>query len=248
MNEPVSLQLEPVNRRRAHEEVVHQIRREILAGRLKVGDRLPGERQLSETLGVSRASVREAMRVLEGMSIIRARTGTGPASGSVVVAEVGEVFTDALLMNTVLEKVALAEVIDVRAALEAYACRQAAQVAEPAHLDRMRAVVEEMEAGELERRLFLEQDTLFHLAIAESCGNSLVAHLMGSMREVILHTLGRVFTDAPESAEMRQVVTAEHRDIFEAIDNGDGERAATLVHAHIMKSYDRMRLAGDQSG
>lgn len=246
MEKPVNLRLEPVSQRRAHEEVVHQIRREILAGRLKVGDRLPGERQLSEMLGVSRASVREAMRVLEGLSIIRARTGTGPSSGSVVVAEVGDVFADALLLNTVLEKVSLVEVIDARAMLEAYACRQAARVAEPEHLQRMLAVVEEMEEVDSDPQPFLEHDALFHLLIAQSCGNTLVAHLMGSMREVILQTLGRIFTDTPEWAAMRKVVAGEHREIFEAISSGDGDRAADLVHAHIMRSYDRMRIAGGQ--
>jgi DNA-binding FadR family transcriptional regulator len=59
--------------------------------------------------------------------------------------------------------------------------------------------------------------------------------------------LGRIFTDVPEWPAMREVVTAEHRDILETISNGEGERAATRVHAHIMKSYDWMLLAGGQS-
>lgn len=245
MEQPAKLELEPVNRRRAHEEVFYQIRREILAGRLKVGDRLPGERQLSETLGVSRPSVREAMRVLEALSIIRAQSGTGPASGSVVISDVGDVFTDALLMNTVLEKVELDEVVDVRAMLEAYACRQAAQVAEPAQLDAMLAAVEAMEGGDLTPEAFLEEDMTFHLRIAQSCGNSLVAHMMGSMREVILHTLGKIFPRVPEWESMREVVAAEHREIFEMVKAGEGDRAAELVHAHITQSYVRMHLAGE---
>ena len=66
-----------------------------------------------------------------------------------------------------LEKVGLAEVIDGRAVFEGYACRRAAQVAEPTPLDRMRAVVEEM-GGELDMQAFLEHDTRSHLIIAES--------------------------------------------------------------------------------
>lgn len=245
MEIPADLELQPVQRRRAHEEVVHQIRREIVNGRLKVGDRLPGERQLSETLGVSRASVREAMRVLESLSIVRSQTGTGPNSGSIVISEIGDAFANALVMNTALDKVSLDEVIEVRGMLERYASRLAAQVAEPAQIEQLRVAVEEMERPDVEVQPFLDLDTNFHLIIAESCGNRLVANLMGSMREAILQTLGRIFSDIPDWADVRTTVAHEHREIFEAIRQGQGDQAADLVHAHIMLSYKRLQHAAE---
>lgn len=241
MHQPPELDLQPVHRRRAHEEVVEQIQREILARRLKVGDRLPGERQLSEMLGVSRASVREAMRVLERLSIIRARTGTGPESGSVVVAEVGDAFSDALLMHTALDKLSIEEVIDVRSMIEGYAVRGAAAPEAVDALAPVREALERMDAPDLDPQAYLKLDAAFHLAICEASGNRLVAHLMRSIREVVQLTLGRIFTGVPDWDAMRVEVTREHREIFEAIEGGDGDKACELVSAHILRSFERLR-------
>jgi GntR family transcriptional regulator, transcriptional repressor for pyruvate dehydrogenase complex len=234
------LDLQPVQRRRAYEEVVERIQREILAGRLKVGDRLPGERQLSDRLGVSRASVREAMRVLEQLSIIRARTGTGPESGSIVVSEVGDAFSDALLMHTALDKISLDEVIDVRCMIESYAVK-AAVAQDSLDLDPAREALDQLTGDDLGPEDYLKLDAAFHLAICEASGNRLVAHLMGSIREVVHLTLGRIFPSASDWASMRAEVTREHVEILEALEAGDGDKAAELVSAHIMRSHERLR-------
>jgi GntR family transcriptional regulator, transcriptional repressor for pyruvate dehydrogenase complex len=243
MEQPPQLDLRPVQKRRAYEEVVDRIRGEILAGRLRVGDRLPGERQLSEMLGVSRASVREAMRVLESLSIIRARTGTGPESGSVVVAEVGSALSDALVMHTALDTLSLDEVVDVRGMLESYAVRLAAKRATPDQLDELRAIVEGMRQEGLEPQRFLELDTAFHLTIAAVSGNRLAAHLMRSIRDVLQVTMDRMFVDVPGWETVRREVAAEHGEILDAVSRGDAEQAAELLEAHIHRSFDRIRAA-----
>jgi GntR family transcriptional regulator, transcriptional repressor for pyruvate dehydrogenase complex len=250
LEQPPKLDLKPVQRRRAYEEVVDQIRREILAGRLKVGDRLPGERQLSDMLGVSRASVREAMRVLERLSIIRARTGTGPDSGSVVIADVGDAFSDALLMHTALEKVSLDEVVDVRCMVESYAARAAARaVASGATCDLSpaRSVFEQMQEPGLDPQSYLALDAAFHLSLCEASGNRLVSYLMRSIRDVVHLTLGRIFTGAPDWEQMRTEVTREHQGILEAIEAGDEDGAAELLLAHIDRSYERLQARSQRT-
>ncbi len=72
---------QPIPKVRAHEQVLAQIERHILERRLKAGDRLPGERALAQLLGVSRPSLREALRVLEFTGIITTGVGSGPESG-----------------------------------------------------------------------------------------------------------------------------------------------------------------------
>src|SRR5213593_3658038 len=74
----------PVAQRRAFEDVIVQVEEAIAAGRLQPGDRLPPERELALQLQVSRASVREALRVLEAFGVIAARRGTGADSGSIL--------------------------------------------------------------------------------------------------------------------------------------------------------------------
>ncbi|HEY3509661.1 MAG TPA: GntR family transcriptional regulator, partial [Kribbella sp.] len=70
-----------------YELVLHRVEADLAAGRLRVGGRLPGERALAEQLGISRPSVREAVRVLEAMGVVRTATGSGPEAGTVIVAE-----------------------------------------------------------------------------------------------------------------------------------------------------------------
>src|SRR4051812_46206283 len=74
----------PVAQRRAFEDVIVQVEEAIAAGRLQAGDRLPPERDLAAQMRVSRASVREALRVLEAFGVIAARRGRGADAGSVV--------------------------------------------------------------------------------------------------------------------------------------------------------------------
>ena len=71
---------------RAWQIVLERIESDLLDGRLAPGDRLPGERELAATLGVGRSSVREALRVLEVMGLIRTGTGSGPTSGAIIIA------------------------------------------------------------------------------------------------------------------------------------------------------------------
>lgn len=80
-------QWKPLARMRAHEQVMAEIENRLMAGRLKVGDRLPPERQFAEILGVGRGAVREALRILEAVGIVEASTGSGPSAGSVIVKD-----------------------------------------------------------------------------------------------------------------------------------------------------------------
>ena len=242
MNDPVNLRLEPVSHRRTYEEVVEQIRQQILNGHLKVGDRLPGERQLSEMLDVSRASVREAMRVLESMSIIRARTGTGPESGTVIVGEPGSALSDVLVINEALDTISLDEVIDVRCMLEDAAVRQAVTQADDAAIDHLRRLVADMRREE-DPYAFLAMDADFHLAIAEVSENRLIAYLMRSLRGVIHEVLSRIFPHVDNWDEMRPIVAAEHEQIVELIAARDVDAAVEHVQAHIRHSVNRVLRA-----
>ena len=76
-----------MTRHRTHDIVVRHVEDELVAGRLPVGGRLPPERTLAAQLGVSRPSVREGIRILEAMGLVRIAVGRGPEAGAVVVAE-----------------------------------------------------------------------------------------------------------------------------------------------------------------
>ena len=87
---------EPVRKVRTYEQVMAQIEKRITDGHLGPGDRLPSEREFSQLLGVSRPSLREALRVLQALGIVEVRTGGGPEGGSVFVGHPGSGFADLL--------------------------------------------------------------------------------------------------------------------------------------------------------
>lgn len=114
----------PLYRPRTHEQVFAQIEQRLLDGRLRPGDRLPQERELADQLGVSRAGVREALRILEALGVLAVGVGSGPSSGCVVVgpeSDDGEQALATLLrLQLALARVSLGEVGQARDQLESW--------------------------------------------------------------------------------------------------------------------------------
>ncbi|MFG1826526.1 FadR/GntR family transcriptional regulator [Microbispora bryophytorum] len=116
----------PDARPRAFEEVLARIEERIGADGLTVGDRLPGERQLAEQLGVGRSSVREALRVLETLGVVASQAGRGPDAGAVLTSRPGNALTDLLRLHLGLATLSMREVIDTRLMIEQWAAARAA--------------------------------------------------------------------------------------------------------------------------
>lgn len=224
---------EPVPRPRTFELVLARIEERILAGDLRVGDRLPPERELVRLLGVSRAAVREALRVLEAQGVLRSRVGTGPASGSVVVALPGEGLARLLRLHVALATFPLDEVAGAGAVLERACARLAAERAGPDDLARMRDPLVRMDAAGLPRERFHAYDADFHAAIAEAGGDRLAGHLATAVRAAarpaLLAALHRIADWEAAAARLR----ADHHLLYRAIAAGDAARAGEAMEAHI---------------
>ncbi|MDI2129473.1 FadR/GntR family transcriptional regulator [Yinghuangia seranimata] len=226
----------PVRRVRAHEEVLARIEEQIAAGRLKAGDRLPGERQLAESLGVSRASVREALRVLEAMGVLVSTTGRGPDAGAVLTARPADALADVLRLQLGLAAFSLHDIVETRRVIETWAARSAAAQATPEDVERLRDAVSRMAGPDLTPDRFNQADADFHLALAEASGNTLIATLMHGLRDAV----GRHAVEAverlgwPESAEL---LRTDHHRIVEAVAAGRADKAAQAVDEHLRRSY-----------
>lgn len=116
---------QPLHRPRTHEQVFAQIEQRLLDGRLSPGDRLPPERELADQLGVSRAGVREALRILEALGVLTVGVGSGPSSGSVVVSPQSgdgeQALATLLRLQLALARVSPREVAQACAQLEVWA-------------------------------------------------------------------------------------------------------------------------------
>jgi GntR family transcriptional repressor for pyruvate dehydrogenase complex len=229
---------QPLNRSRTYEMVPDQVEEQILAGNLGVGDRLPPERDMAAMLGVSRAAIREALRVLEAQGVLRRpKVGTGPESGSIIAGLPSLGLSRLLRLHVALANFPLEDVVEARTTLERASARLAAAHASPEHLARMRAALERMADPEVTREEFNDVDTDFHVELAEAAGNRLVADMTIAMRNAMRHTLLRMFGEIDDWPATRVRLLGEHQGVYDAVAAGDAQAAADRVEAHIRNFY-----------
>jgi GntR family transcriptional repressor for pyruvate dehydrogenase complex len=228
----------PIRRLRTHEQVLAAIEDQILKENLRIGDRLPSERELAELLGVSRPSVREALRVLEWMGVIAAGVGSGKDAGSIIQARSTEAFTRLLRIHLALSNFSLDDVVGIRTTLEAAAAETAATQATPADLERLERILDRMADQALAPLDFNELDTEFHVGIAVASGNRLIAELMQSLRDVMKNEMIHAFDMlGPNWRRSSARLMAEHREVLTAISTNQGAAAAAAVTRHIRDFY-----------
>jgi GntR family transcriptional regulator, transcriptional repressor for pyruvate dehydrogenase complex len=224
-------------RTRLHEAVVGYIEGELASGRLPVGGRLPGERALAERLGISRASVREGLRVLEAMGVVRTAVGSGPDSGAVVVADTHAGITAALRLHLATRTLPVADLVETRVLLEAWAARRAAERREPEPLADAERLLHAMDAPGLGAEAYLALDADFHVALARAAGNEVVAAVMAALRESVHGYVVAALPSLPAWEATRRRLRAEHHAVLDAVGSGAGDRAADLVTRHIRGFY-----------
>ena len=227
-------------REKLHTTVVAAIEAEILAGELKVGERLPSEAELGRRFSISTRSVREGLQVLETKGLVRRRHG----ERAEVVRDDVEQFLGSLA-TTVKALFAedpgyLVQLMDVRRMFELEVVGRLAS-GEGALSDEVDAAIESLAAAK-DFSQYAEADANFHLALVQSLGNeilsSVYANLYGLITEVI-----RLTSRVPSKTQAEGV--AEHRTILDAIRKGDVERSRTLMREHIDNSTTYLHQAID---
>jgi DNA-binding FadR family transcriptional regulator len=223
----------------SYELVLDQIRRAIQIGRFLAGERLPSERELADQLGVSRTTVREAMRVLQGEGLIKTRRGR--SGGAIVIAPET---TPAQRRRVVRHRLAeLENVFDYRLAVEPAAARLAAErrtKADIAGLMQIVTVLRELAATPEEERSspvarFFATDAEFHDRIAEVTRNPLLVRAVDDARAAMFLPVGGVFTALHPDANRG------HEEIFAAIEAGNGEVAHDAMAEHIGLTWQALR-------
>lgn len=236
-----------MTRARTHEHVLEQIERQIVQGTLHSGDRLPSERALTELLDVGRSSVREALRILESIGIIRSTGTRGSDAGWVVAEDPSPALGRLLRLQLALSRFELVELVETRIRLEKWACEQAAVRGGSGALDAAGRVLEAMDDDALSPADFNYLDTEFHIHIAVASGNTLLADLMRALRDAVEREMVAVFEGLEDWHDTVCNLRAEHHGIFDAIGDGDGERAARLVEEHIWEFYKHEVAGRDHS-
>jgi len=225
----------PVSVGRISEIIVEQIRVLMRQGQLKPGDRLPPERDLCERFGVSRVTVREALRMLESSGLVQIRVGA--RGGAFVTApssdRVGEGLTDMLTLSAI----SAADVTEVRMILEVGIVPIVCERATEQDLADLDEICERSEAalrsGEYTMRYSLE----FHTRVAEATHNPAVVMLVESFREPIHMSLEQAREVAPEMGDLG---TREHERFVEAVRRRDADAATKIMRKHLERTARRV--------
>jgi GntR family transcriptional regulator, transcriptional repressor for pyruvate dehydrogenase complex len=218
------VRLDPVTPVPAYELVLEQLRRSIDQGHFAPGEKLPPERDLARQLGVSRTTVREAVRVLEGERAVEVRRGS---MGGIIVRQ--ESARPARLRQRLKE---FDEIIDFRLAVEPMAARLAAgrrTKSEVAALADALARLDDLAADDAKGRFgdWLLADSDYHVLIGKAARNSLLWRAIETGRAGMFNPVGAVWGRLEEAAH------AQHAEIYAAIAAGDGARAAAAMTTHI---------------
>lgn len=201
----------------------------ILTRALRPGDPLPTEAELCDTLGVSRSSVREAIRALSTLDIVQVRHGQGTFVGEMSL----DPMVEALVFRGVLSPEgpvkALQDIVEVRMALDLALADTIVEHASSDAFDELSGNVAEMIAHAERGESFLEADRAFHTQLLSVTENRLLEQLVGAFWDI--HTAVLPLLDIPVSADMLQTAKA-HDDMLQAAQAGDADAFRKAVVDH----------------
>jgi GntR family transcriptional repressor for pyruvate dehydrogenase complex len=223
--------------RKAFEQVADQLRELIVTGMFDPGQRLPTEAVLADEFGVSRATVREALRLLSAQNLVRTARGAGGGS-YVNVPTVGHV-SRLLSSNLSLMRAELSldALLEARELLEVPAARLAAVRRSPEQVEGIRATIPDEPLGLDVREQFVHNRE-FHVRLVQASANPLLSIAAEPIFEVLQTHLQR--TNLPEEAQ--HAINEEHREIAVAISQGDADAAEAAMRRHLISlrpGYER---------
>lgn len=211
--------------------VERQIESLILQGILRPGERLPAERELSERLGVSRPSLREAVAALQEAGLLTTRAGAG-----IFVADVlGSAFSPALTRLFAQNDQAVFDYIAFRRDLEGLAAERAARLGSDTDLKVIDTIFQRMLAAHDKRNPSEEAalDVQFHMAILEASHNIIMLHMMRAMYDLLSEGVFYNRSVMFRNRSTREALLAQHRAIHEALQAREPEAARAAVGAHM---------------
>jgi len=228
------------NQHRVFEDLVNQFEGAILDGRLKVGDKLPPQRELVEMFQTSRASLREALRVLEQKGLIDIKLGV--SGGAVIKAVDTEPVTESLALLIQHQKVSPEELAEFREGVEGHVAALAARRASRAEIQKLKELLESardyVAQGVAAWEAFCEVDNAIHVAIAAASGNS----VYGFVLRMVHDNIQRYYEAYPLKDE--RILKENYEDLCEIVQALEKKQATvvkSLVQGHVRR-FNRYML------
>lgn len=217
------------NKQKVYEIIIQKIQTEITAGILEAGEKLPPERELAVKYGVSRTSIREALRLLELNDFVEIRPGDGTFIKTNEQQTIQQQLTSVALKT---DQTTLYEMLELRLILESQCAALAALRATGQDIEKIARTLEAMKNTD-DEEIGIQADLDFHMAIAAAANNSVLAQLISSFASHMRSTIEVTRKHRLSSKENFARTLEEHRAIFIAISRGESDRAKVLMEDHI---------------
>jgi DNA-binding FadR family transcriptional regulator len=227
-------QITPIKRTKVSDEVLSQLKANILAGVYAPNERLPSESVLCEMFQVSRISIRTALHKLAAIGLIETRNGEGTYvrgvdSSSVMLP---------LLQDMTISPAGILELLEFRESVDRLSCQLAAERGTPEAVEKLEQIYSQMEqaARQNDQERFTQADVSFHRQIAQMSGNSFIVRVLEIVDDVYRAHLHRM------NQTISLVYSLEsHQNLTEAIRNKDKEAAARIISESIQESIREVR-------
>jgi DNA-binding FadR family transcriptional regulator len=210
-------------------KIVKELEREILAGRLPSGERLPSEEKLCARFEASRTVIREAIQQLRGRGLLRTEKGSGSYIADPSLESLGSAVET---YSALAEDADFLDLIDFRILIESECAKLAAERAGQRIISELHRIIERMEKARGSRTRFSESDIAFHLTIAKASGNDIYSILLGALEK---RCIDYAQTNRG-SEDWYDFVIDQHREILSALEAGHSKEASDAMRKHLLSS------------
>ena len=229
--------LKPIGKQRVAEEIVQQLRSLILRGHYATGDKLPPERKLAEELGVNRASLREAIKALEQMGLVKTRQGDGTRVLDFMQTAGVELVSHLIAGEGTPNLQVLLDVLDFRRWFGRETARLAAERAGAEDLKRLEALAEKAADPAIDANELLKIDFEFYVQVTLAAKNRVMQLLINTIRAAVM-------SYAPFFAQFNpppQTVRKHHKDLIKAIAQKDADAAVKVADAYLKRAIEQIQ-------
>lgn len=237
----MAIKYEPLVTESLANQIAETIRQAIVDGDLKVNERLPTEPELAQRFGVSRPTIREALKRLAAQNLIRSRRG--PSGGTFVnqpdSLEAQNALINITSLMTTMGEFNLSDIAEARRELELLCVQLATERRDTSHLETMRQEIEVQKNPALSDQDFCASDVRFHRALVDASGNSMLKFMMAAVIEAVQPVVNLIvfrFWD-------KQKTIAQHERILVSIEEGDQKSAANAIREQMDDLQERYAKA-----
>jgi len=227
--------IKPVEKFVLIDQIIEKIEKLIENRDLNPGDFLPGERVLSEKLGISRTSLRQALKALNVMGVLEII----PGKKTYIKESFSDILINPFRFIKAVHSIKIKELFEARRVLEEGIVQMAAKKVDQHHIQKIKGYLDDSENNLENKNDFIYSEFMFHQSIFDTADNKILTAVMNSLNELLL-VLEKYEKDYLDTADRKQSLV-QHKAIFDALRKKDPEEARLTMHAHLNSMETRLK-------